>query len=52
VRTGRRFHALRAYAAMSRARDGATLHQLMYQFGWGTADMAQRYIDVAQAGRA
>ena len=50
-RVGRRWHALRGYAAMSAARRGATIIELMYQFGWTSFAMAQRYIDIAQAGR-
>jgi len=47
---GSYWHALRAYCAMEKARAGYTLYELMSEMGWRSPEMAQRYIDIAQAG--
>jgi integrase len=46
---GAQWHALRSYCAIQKAMKGATLPQLMYELGWSSMQMAQRYINIAQA---
>jgi integrase len=51
--TGSLWHALRSHAATVKARtyppDGL-IYRLMFEMGWRTPDMAQRYISIARAG--
>ena len=46
---GKQWHVLRSYCAIQKAKAGMTVPQLMYEMGWTSMSMAQRYINIAQA---
>ena len=46
---GSQWHALRSFCAMQKAMRGYSTPRLMYEMGWSSMAMAERYINIAQA---
>jgi integrase len=51
MRTGRLWHALRAYAALTRARAGMKPYQIMLEMGWQHESQLRHYISIAAAAK-
>jgi len=51
MRVGRQWHALRAYAALQRARAGMNIYQIMQELGWRNESNLRSYIAIAEAAK-